>query len=227
MSYKSLTKYDEQLKSSVHHFRIHEPMLPFIGEHYEKHRILLISESHYLPESKKKELDNSWYETRVLSAELNGYHNTRGVVHDFKHRLFANIQKELKVQSQSLNFKFVVWYNFFQKPALHKSTIKNQITEKDIQVSHEVFEKLLEILKPNVVIFLSKLAFDTLQKDSNGKYVRKYDPEKKCYLFKEYEVPIYWAHHPNSSYWHSSKLTGSNGIQRFRNSINNIIRTCK
>jgi hypothetical protein len=105
MSYTSQTKYDEQLKSSINHFRIDDPMLPFIGEHYEKHRILLVSKSHYMPEKNNIELNESWYLSNEFEKDVKNNHCTGGVVECFKHQLFTNSQKELKVQSQALNFK--------------------------------------------------------------------------------------------------------------------------
>lgn len=224
MGYTSQTKYDEQIKASIKHFEMHELMLPFIGEHYEKHRILLVSESHYMPEKNNKKLDDSWYTNKELEKEVQKNHHSRGVIESFNHRLFKNIEKEVKAIDISLNFEFVAWYNFFQKPAMHKDTFKNVMTPKDIEVSHEVFEKLLEILEPKAVIFLSKLAFDILQRDSNGKFVRFWSSEMKSHNYKDFNIPVFWAHHPNSRYWHRQNKSTPNGVQRFHNALRRIIQ---
>jgi hypothetical protein len=223
MGYKSQVKYDDTLKSSIMHYQIHDLMLPFIGEHYEKHRILLVSESHYMPKNNNKKLGDAWYESSELGNEVQKNHHSRGVIQSFNHPLFKNIQKELKAFDDSLNFSFVTWYNFFQKPASHKDTIRHQLTKKDIEVSHEVFEKILNILKPKAVIFLSKLAFDKLQRDSKDDFVRFWSSEEKCHVYKKYKIPIFWAHHPNSLYWNRKNKSTPNGVQRFHNALNRIL----
>lgn len=43
------TKYDAELKQ-IRHFIYHPELLPYIGENYDKYKVLLIGESHYLEE---------------------------------------------------------------------------------------------------------------------------------------------------------------------------------
>jgi hypothetical protein len=230
MSYTSQTKYDERLKSEISFYQLHPMMLPFIGENFEKYKILLVSESHYLPKEEKNEIKDDWYNPDVVwydekskwGKRIRGNHRTRKVVENFDHKLFKNLKTELKTHHNSLDFSYFAWYNFFQKPAMHGATIKKQITKKDIEVSHEIFEKLISILQPNAVLFISKLAFDSLQKDAKGKFVRKYSPDFKAHQFKNYELPIYWAHHPNSLYWNRKNKTVANGAQRFQNALKQV-----
>lgn len=78
-------RYDERLRQ-LDHYRSYPEMLPFVGAEYDtasRTRILLIAESHYLPEYSHVHDDAlAWYEgsSVALTEEEKGWINTRGVV---------------------------------------------------------------------------------------------------------------------------------------------------
>ena len=75
-------QFDTELKSIVH-YQNYPCLLPFIGQEYEEQskRLLLIGESHYLPEDTNVDL-SQWYslDEDSLSEEDLEYVDTRGVL---------------------------------------------------------------------------------------------------------------------------------------------------
>ncbi len=201
------TDYDDDFLK-IAHYRSRPEMLPFVGNNYGTHGILLVTESHYFPQNVNEEelnrVSDNWYEPQVLCKCISGNIHTRGVILNVNknkgHRVFLNMQSALS--EVGLHFNDVAWYNFFQKPASYKSGFRPDRTGTDIARSQEVFEDLLNILQPKLVVFASKLAFGALQK-SNGKTARVWDKELKAHRFKEHSFPIQVTAHPNSVSWYA------------------------
>lgn len=223
MKFNSLKHFDAEIQAKISHYKIHHEMLPFIGEKFEKDRILLISESHYLPEIKMAAFTDVWYKDRSLVDSVQKNHITRVVAGNGSHRLFTNINSVLN--KENLNFSSCAWYNFYQKPARHKDSIKHSLSPLDRKVAQETFEDLINILKPKAVIILSKLAFDDLHK-VDGKIVRVWDKEMAAHRYKEFNIPLYSIQHPNSAWW--NKVSGKNmisGKERFSRALKRLNET--
>lgn len=217
------TEFDKQFEE-IAHYQIHKEMLPFVGERFNETKILLVSESHYVPQGCKAEMNDAWYDNRNLLVHLKGNHHTRNVAIGGNHPLFTSIVSATKEVNPALDFSCFAWYNFYQKPAQHKDSIKKDLSEKDKQIAREVFEKVITILQPSAVIFLSKLAFDELWFDDAGNRARRWNNEKHCHNFKEYDLPMYSIQHPNSAWW--NKISGKNnmtGKQRFKSVLTKLI----
>lgn len=57
--YRDISFNPELLK--IEHFKHYPQMIPFVGKKYKDTRLLIIAESHYLPESEKERF-NTWYD---------------------------------------------------------------------------------------------------------------------------------------------------------------------
>ena len=157
--------------------RIHKLMLPYIGSEYEKYKVLIVAESHYLREDSDREKVkdfNKWLadknEIKLMNEE---YINTREVVK--KHRsnnnkqpFFSNIKKEI-INIEKFWDK-VSFMNFFIVPSINGS--RTIAVSKDIEKkSLENFENVLDVIKPNYILFLSKKSYYIFEK-SNSKYLK-------------------------------------------------------
>jgi hypothetical protein len=167
-----ISTYDEQLLSAVEHFRRYPEMLPFLGSDYEKNnipRILLVAESHYLPDGSTIHLDPSdWHKgnNENLSEEERRWINTRGILHCGKnqvwkakgHTIYRHIEQVLLkagLPHRENMFEYVAFMNFFTRPAIYKGSFKDIATKKDIDHSKNVFEKVIRIINPEMVCVVS------------------------------------------------------------------------
>jgi hypothetical protein len=151
---ESLKSFDEALLKNEH-YRIHQEMLPFVGENYDENRILIISESHFVPKEIKNQLDDNWYKTNdivYLEKTMGKNSDTRCVIAQTAkgkgHSMFHNLSNALKEVDPKLSLKDIAWYNFYQNlAAFGKSIIPSDL---DKTVAIEVFEHNLNVLKPNL-----------------------------------------------------------------------------
>ena len=209
--------FDLKLKQ-IKHFNFHPQMLPFVGENYEQNRILLVTESHFLLKGISAITPFEWYSSNNFSDRVVGNTRTRDVIdnhfnNDIKsHSLFKNIQSAMDLTSSKMKLQDIAWYNFFQRPALFGQSIKNEekdFIQIDIIKAQETFKEIIDVLKPSKIIFLSKFAFDSLQKDIHKNIIRFYDKEMQAHCFSNIKIPIYPCAHPNSPAW-NSKIYKSN-----------------
>ncbi|WP_299572037.1 hypothetical protein, partial [uncultured Leptotrichia sp.] len=135
--------------------RIHKLMLPYIGSKYEKYKVLIVAESHYLIEDSDREKVkdfNKWIadknEIKLMNEE---YINTREVVkkhcsNNNKQPFFSNIKKEI-INIEKFWDK-ISFMNFFIVPSINGS--RTIAVSKDIEKkSLENFENVLDVIKPN------------------------------------------------------------------------------
>lgn len=178
--------YDELLKSKIMHYTNYPEMLPFIGSNWIQSKgVLLIGESHYLPFAeinKIEELKNvdyftNWYN---LNSEklgwLKDYITTRKNFETVKFgskkskplSLYYNLQKAIKdvgyLEQEQFEFDKFSFYNFYQKPA-NVNEIKGEnrsfnSTKEDNEFAFDTFLKVIKIIKPKNVIFVSKKSYD-------------------------------------------------------------------
>ena len=145
--------------------RIHKLMLPYIGSEYEKYKVLIVAESHYLREDSDREKVKDftkWLadknEIKLMNEE---YINTRKVVkkhcsNNNKQPFFSNIKKEI-INIEKFWDK-VSFMNFFIVPSINGS--RAIAVSKDIEKkSLENFENVLDVIKPNYILFLSKKSY--------------------------------------------------------------------
>ncbi|PWH86289.1 hypothetical protein [Brumimicrobium oceani] len=219
--------YDDKLME-INHYKKHPQMMPYVGEDYDTYKILIISESHYVPDNFKGDISN-WYDNPTLELvnSMKGNTNTRGVINNFfdknrkGHRLFHNINSALKNGNKNIDLKSVAWYNFYQKPAKHKKEFKKD-NSLDKKIAIEVFEENIKILDPKLIFFVSKNAFGSLQNGKGDYKDRKWCEILKGHKFKNHQVPIQVAVHPNCSWWNRKHgQRKETGKQQFERKIRN------
>lgn len=217
---ESLKTYDGVLLKNEHYSK-HSEMLPFIGGNFDKSRILIISESHYVPKKIKNQLGDDWYEDKnsdYITKILQNHTNTRGVIAQITkgkgHGLFHNLRNALKTANQEFSLNDIAWYNFYQKPAEFGKSIKP--TELDKKNAISVFETVLEVLKPKLVIFVSRLSFNELQG------YREWNKEKRGHFYKNFNIPLAVVPHPSCQWWNkaSKEQHKRSGKQKFIEILN-------
>jgi len=179
--------FDEQLKQ-IDHFQKFPSMLPYIGESYytATKKVLVIGESHFFdhyPQNQNPQINPGaqvWYSSKEdqMPEEKRLCINTRYVVTTSTHHFFKSLEQIL---SQSLKDKSskainnIIFMNAFQRPANHRGqSIKGLAVEHDFQVAVDTISQVINIVKPNFVIFVSKYSWENvgtkLQKEENVFY---------------------------------------------------------
>ena len=198
--WNSLTDYDSEL-NQIRIYNNHPTLLPFIGRHYDYTRILLLGESHYLDSSESEESKKmkDWYnrpteEYGFMSPENL---NTRLVVNNYlngrrskAHSMFRNPAEAL-IKAWDLNdvndseaFTAFAFMNYFQRPEAASGKSIN-LTEEDKVEAYETFNKVINIIKPRLVLFLSQKAYWCYEGLTKGKIDQR----------------IQYVYHPTSKYW--------------------------
>ena len=240
MNENSYPKYDKQLLE-IDHYKKYPVMMPFVGKSYSNSnaKILLIAESHFLHSETaeiigKEEFDRlrtDWYKRSSTDFEKQGLriHSiyTRAVVYsalynDYSNsfRIFYNINSEAR-ETFKLNglegnpLEYMCFYNYFQRPAFQsgKSIID---TEEDNEKAFAVYNEVVQILKPDLVIFVSAKAANIYKYYRNQKYKGIASGLNQ----PDFDV----VPHPGSSWWNrKSKNYGKNidgtnrtGREKFR-----------
>lgn len=202
---QSLKSFDEKLMEDDH-FKVHSEMLPYIGSKFNEQKILVISESHFVPINDNIPSDNEWYKPKDIkillkSIEYNTF--TREIIEKFfsekkSHRIFLNINNALKGSKLILGIDNIAWYNFFQKPAFNKDSISP--TRIDCEIAERIFEKVIGTLQPNLIIFTSVKSFNFIL--PNLKWIDK----KQAHYYKSFSCKIEFVAHPNSIWWNRKSL---------------------
>lgn len=217
-------KYDSLLKE-ISHYKNYPSLLPFIGANFDSPkspRILIIAESHYLPEDSIVSRNaEEWYNSnyKILSVEEQRWMHTRDLVScDWKpagHMIFRELENKLgkiieKYDDRAMNT--CVYINGFQRPSpATGDSIKYFCKEIYFIKSAEVLNSVIEIVKPKLVIFVSKYAWDSL-----GWRVSKNHPE----------VKFNFVCHPGTGgiYWHNKNYAhGSEKFSKLVIEANNLL----
>lgn len=164
------THFDPQLMG-IPHFALHPNYLPWVGPSYRNAelKILLLGESHYLPEGVSYHHDaDAWYSgMRVTESDLK-WITTRSVIRNglrtkWKGRsktIFRNLSAALRLSGFSQEedpFASVAFMNFFQRPA-EVTGESIQVKEIDRQISSATVASVVSCLQPDLVFFCSALA---------------------------------------------------------------------
>ena len=208
----SSTFYDNQLKE-IPHYRNFPVMQPYVGKNYKINslKILLIGESHYLPPGATiSQNPEKWYQLtqRDLTKDEIAYINTRNILSgNWKpagHMLFRELENRMAKFydiSKSRAMTNVAFMNGFQRPAPIKGgSLRKSCKPIDCKIGDETIKKVIEFLKPNLVIFVSKFAWDKLRSDL---------PKQRSTLKYEFVC------HPGTGgrYWHNKNY--KHGAKKF------------
>jgi len=202
--WNSLTDYDDALKQ-IEHYQLHETMLPFIGRHYPNTRILILGESHYLSNEESNETKKlkEWYSrpTAAYSFRWPDNFNTRHVVRNYltghrskAHTMFSNPAKalinawNLENVNDSEAFTAFAFMNYFQRPAVSSGETISLTADDETRAFHHL-NKVIEIINPALVMFLSKKAGDSYKNVAGNTP----DPRIAC------------TSHPTTKYWNDAQ----------------------
>mgnify|MGYP000888109008 FL=1 len=191
--------------------KTHRLMLPYIGSEYEKYKVLIVGESHYLGEDNDREKVKDfkkWFtdknEIKLIKPE---YINTRWVVKEHcdnnnKQPFFSMIKKEI-INVEKFWDK-VSFMNFFIVPSINGSR-EIEVLKDMKEKSLENFENVLDVIKPNYILFLSKKSYCIFEK-SNSKYLKN----------------TFGFGHPSSPWWSRKRKDGKKYKEEFKEKIEEI-----
>ncbi len=199
----------------------HSECLPFIGEKYTDSRLLLIGESHYVPKDSVQYVDrDDFYDISyddLKDADYKSWINTRSVFEyrvydkqDFK-LFFSNTATEIaRVINHSDNLSYeqkvdamhqYAFMNYYKRPSYEKGKTIRQITDADQKYAYEVSKYIIEVLKPQLIIFLSKKSYYAfLEADKDG-------------IASKYNIKC--VSHPSCYWWNKKRNDGKCGRDDF------------
>ena len=184
-------------------YKQYPEMRPFIGCKYEDAKrhgcaLLVIGESHYLQkESTIHHNASSWYEGNhlLLNENERDWINTSEIVKEAIEDTSNNnpfiifrssaivINKFGPRFSNYLDiFKYIIFYNYFLRPANKGESIKSIIVSQDVTVAQNYFEYMLKTYNPDGIVFLSRFAFEQCSKSG-------------------IKIPVAGAPHPGCYWW--------------------------
>ncbi len=200
---------------------------PFVGGEYgcsKYKKILLIWESYYDKNGKKEiiKCPNRWYFDagideikKIFGDKTNDYErwlNFARKMHekgkDRESLTFKNVEKILnKFSGDENSFRYCAGYNYYLRPASNSSSIKAD--KLDEEIAAKTLEKIIDILKPDVVVFLSKKANTSFKT-----YFKTYKNKFSTIQFKSFV-------HPACAWWNrkSGKEPKKSGEERFEEFI--------
>ncbi|MBL0200348.1 MAG: hypothetical protein IPP81_09260 [Chitinophagaceae bacterium] len=188
---------------NIDHYKNFPIMKPFIGENYfnAKKKILVIAESHFFDEkSNINSGPTKWYTSSLKDLHESKFDsiNTQMIVESSSHPVFRELENVLsksmeKYKNRALNN--IAFMNGFQRPANKTGqSIKELASAMDFEIGIKTVTKVIEILKPDFVIFISKYTWEKIGKQ----------------LHKVENVKYEFINHPASiRYWHNSKYPNS------------------
>lgn len=200
-------------------FKRFSRMMPMVGADYEKQpvKILLVLESYYFYQKEKDKSSvftnaKDWYRMEGATLIPEGSEKHVNMHEDWiwkqvKGGPFPNIFRAMQsirpgdFESQCSSISI---YNYFLRPAFDNGKTKgfgvnNYCTETDRDVAFEAFCGIVNVLKPDLIIFLSKFSFETFIKDNKSLDVDN----------------IKYVVHPSSAWW--NRNGGSYGRENFKN----------
>jgi hypothetical protein len=160
----------------ISHFKAYHAMVPFVGNHYEApqhNKLLLVGESNYLPKKSKVHLDpDAWYKgcQKQLSDEEIRWIHCRGLLkgdwNNGGHRIYREINRCLEsagINGSERSMEHVAYMNAFQRPAREGDSIKHIVKTLDKDKAAEVIKEVVDVIEPDMVVFVSKYAWDALK----------------------------------------------------------------
>jgi hypothetical protein len=204
------------------HYEQYPTMKPYVGSYYPnttKPSLLLIGESHYIPEDST--LDTApaiWYSgtSESLSEDELYYISTAKIIEESRAEAFSNkahsIWRNSFLEINEFGPRYadfmrisddIAFYNFFLRPAFTGDSLI--VTPQDIEIANEAFHIHYKTLKPTAVVFLSRLAFNYFQPAT------------------PISVPVIATPHPGCKWW--NKSAQKYGNRRGRDILGDFIKT--
>lgn len=209
------TSFDPQFLSQQNFpFYVNHPyMLPFVGNNYvspNHKKLLLVGESHYMPKNSTVHHDiNGWYNgAPILTVNEQGYCNTRST------RIYksGHLGKEIERNLQLIHpvcgnaWEEVAFINYFMRPTDNLQGIEifwessppsDEIYDREFAIHN--FIKVVDVLKPDIMVLLSKLICDCVEESDSRK------PSFLNFKFWDWSNPrgieYIYTNHPSCSHW--------------------------
>lgn len=238
-----LTKFDAELNkiqlNGKNFFQLHPELLPHIGDDYERFKILIIAESHYLPENfaDKARYFMEWYDTStdeiggLLSGVVNNWDEavdwfTTRVANSFSYKVekyFLEVMREFNLVDGD-NFDildYVAFFNYYQRPNLLTARGFQTIFDDDREDRYacEISKQVIDVIRPNLVLILSKRCSDSFSRNYGAPL-----PENiKCFPY-----PNHYGYFDESKFKETigeffQRFSDDPGNKEIFNQINNAI----
>ena len=220
--------YDEELLK-IGFLSRHPECLPFIGEKYSDSRLLLIGESHYVPE---RDIDlvnrEDFYDCRFEDLDPGDYKtwiDTRAVFEyrvydrgDFKN-FFSNPATEIaravnhtdnlsKDQRVDAMHQYA-FFNYFKRPSYDEGKTIAGLSETDYRYAYEVSCDIIKVLEPRMIVFLSRKAYDAF-----------YEADRDNGFGSHYNIRS--VSHPSSAWWNRKRNDGGCSREEFYEYVKDI-----
>ena len=232
-------KYDDKLMENDF-LKRHYECLPYIGEKYEKYRLLIIGESHYAENDKNgneylSSIDNkTYYEKKFEEINVGGFKekeyekwiNTRIVLNHRKDDkvnsgFFTNITSEIaKVIFNNININY---YNQNElKKTLDYFAFFNYFKRPSFSQGKEINSTKED---EDFAFNISKYIIDVIK----PKYIafiskRSYNLFMDRYKNDISNLEIEGFQHPSCPWWNIKMKSGKNAKEKFREFMNYIIK---
>ena len=221
------TGYDIELEK-IRHFQLYPELKPWVGDHYDKQRIFVIGESAYL--SKKGESnfhyeDKDWYSKRVAAKDIGDSMDNRKIAcynqDKDGEKYEIGLQGRVGIALTECDFlkatpisgcdtwRYIMFMNFFQKPANKSETSTYDRHKMDICKSNQVLFQVIGALKPHIVVFLGKGMYDNYIDTS----------------VLEEHIHYEWCDHPTGGIYRDTDWWIERGKQRFITFINKYVKS--
>ena len=187
-------------------------MLPYVGDNYEspKHKkLLLVGESCYMPNGSTIHHDvdlwygkdiNFWKELDDDELKCCSIHGARyWKCNPFDKKIDSAVREAFPDIGDNA-FNEMASYNYFLRPA-DEGSFKKFCTKRDCEMSARVFCNLLEILKPELIVFASQLVKNCVEGDF-PKYCKGYLWD---YTSKHKMHYIFTRHPSREMWWNTAK----------------------
>lgn len=204
------------------HYNQYPMMRPYVGKHFGRAgtpALLLVGESHYLPEGATQHLSaDTWYagsSSTLTSAEI-GWISTADLFDEARnegfsnkaHTIWRNALWEINEHGPGYSDHTrvaddITFYNFFLRPGIKGKSLV--VASRDVQLANDAFVVHFETLKPSAVVFLSRLAHSHFR------------PPAKC------SIPVVATPHPGCKWWNTS--TPKYGDRRGRDILGDFVRS--
>jgi hypothetical protein len=192
-------------------------MKPFVGDRYESeshNKLLIVGESHYLPASSTVHLNiDNWYEGNLNLTELETKCcNTRlSRLNKFGKCFEYPIEKDLSTHFKA-DFNDVASLNYFLRPSNQGRSFKQICNIKDRINSAKNFNQIVQILKPDLIVFASRFVYDCVAWKDDYRLACN---EKFEDVAKRMNVKSIWTKHPSRGGWHKPVIGGKKSNQIF------------
>lgn len=219
----STTEYEQSLKQVVKH----QEYIPFIGSGFDKYRILLVGESHFLKGNIKYDIEK-WYSDSSIPSEIEDYRlwfTTNKVVNNAftndtntpaLHSMFVNIGMimsmllpdhtgDISKQDAFRGYNHFAFMNYYQRPEFEQGN-SIDCTQLDNEVAQSTLASVIKILNPSFVIFFSKKAYSNFNSEGiNGVIIKR-------------------VSHPCSVWWNRKKKNGKSGSDDFKDLLMSVVK---